>query len=154
MKLGWTFVDLDREIEALIELSTARVLTCREYFREFGANAFRELETAALREVLDREEMVLSTGGGVPLREENRALLTQLGPIVYLRPAVHAVFRRMRSKGFPAYLGENPQIADLERAFADRDPIYRSIATVTIDNSELSPNDTCDRICQRYGPRQ
>ena len=151
MHFGYTFVDLDREIEALAELQTGRVLTCRRYFNEFGAESFRELETAALEENQDREGIVLSTGGGVPLRSQNRELLAASGYIVYLRPEIDAVFYRMRSKGFPAYLGESPGRTDLERAFNDRDPIYTGLADLTIDNTHLSPKDTCATLAKRFG---
>ena len=79
-RFGLPFVDSDHEIEQQIGMSI------REYFETQGEQAFRDLETALLRRVAESgEQIVLSTGGGALLREENREILRQHGTVLYLR---------------------------------------------------------------------
>jgi len=82
-RLHWQFVDLDQRIEAQAGLTVA------EIFARSGEEAFRRLETAALRTLLAElrrgSPAVVALGGGVPLREENAALLAASGaPQVFL----------------------------------------------------------------------
>ncbi|MGN1171435.1 MAG: shikimate kinase, partial [Lachnospiraceae bacterium] len=74
------FLDTDK----LIEKNENREIS--GIFAQDGEEAFREMETETLRTLLrDKTRKVISTGGGLPLREENRRLLKELGTVVYLR---------------------------------------------------------------------
>ncbi len=67
----WTWVDTDQEVERAAGRTIAEIFadsTC-------GESAFRTMETEALREACSRDHCVIATGGGVPIREENRKIL-------------------------------------------------------------------------------
>lgn len=92
-RLQWQFVDLDQRIEMQAGLSIA------EIFARSGEEAFRRMETAALRELLTElsssSPAVVALGGGAPLREENAALLAACGaPQVFLDAPFEVVRQR------------------------------------------------------------
>jgi len=94
-RLGWRFVDLDQRIEMRASQ------TIPEIFDRWGEEAFRGLETAALRELLAELghglPLVVALGGGVPVGEENAALLASCGaPQVFLDAPFEVLRERCR----------------------------------------------------------
>lgn len=93
-RLQWRFVDLDQRIEM------QEGLTIAEIFTRSGEDAFRRLETAALRTLLAElgqgAPAVVALGGGAPLGEENAALLAAGGPQVFLDAPFEVVRQRCR----------------------------------------------------------
>lgn len=113
--LGCEFLDTD----AWIEQQQGRSVS--EIFAAEGENAFREMETQCLRKLLERKEQgfVLSTGGGMPIRERNRKLLKELGDVFYLQADADLIYKRLRNdKTRPLLQDKNPRgrIQDLMNA--------------------------------------
>ena len=77
-RLGWEFCDTD----PIIEQRTGRKVS--EIFRTDGEEAFRRLETEAIRECSQRQRVVIATGGGAVTRPENIAMLAETGKLIYL----------------------------------------------------------------------
>lgn len=89
-KLSWDFIDTDAEIEK----EQGRKIS--EIFATDGEQVFRELETDLLKRLEKREDrFVLSIGGGMPVREENRELLRKIGMVVYLKTTKEELIRRL-----------------------------------------------------------
>lgn len=132
-RLGWPFTDLDAAITRRIGMPIAA------YFSAHGESAFRDAESAELRTTLEMPgNLVLATGGGCVLREENRGFLRSSGGIcVYL--AVPAEILRQRlsvdAGGRPSLTGGN--VADeVSRVLAIREPLYRAVADVVLDGTK------------------
>lgn len=84
------FIDTDEMIEQV----QGRKIS--EIFEKEGESAFRDMETELLRKLQNRTDMfVLSIGGGMPVREENRALLRDIGTVVYLKATKEELLRRL-----------------------------------------------------------
>jgi shikimate kinase len=132
------------------EMVVARFgLTIPEIFEQCGEEKFREAETEALRELSGKAQAILVTGGGIVLREENVALLRQLGPIVYLAADEETLFARIsRRSTRPLLQTENPR-ATLRELVARRLPLYRSAADVEVDTSRLTHDEVARRILER-----
>lgn len=119
--LGYTYVDLDREIEQ------AAGMTVPHIFARQGESAFRALEAQALHRVSQRERCVVATGGGVVLSEANRRLLAGTGHVVCLAASPAAIVRRTaRARHRRPLL--DPKAGDLtatvRRLLAERAPFY------------------------------
>lgn len=88
--LNCEFIDTDE----CIEKEQGRKIS--DIFAEDGEAAFRDMETDLLERLQMREDkFVLSIGGGMPVREENRALLRSIGNVVYLKTSKEEIIRRV-----------------------------------------------------------
>ena len=89
-ELSCKFIDTDE----VIEKEQGRKIS--EIFEKEGEPAFRDMETELLKRLKEsKESFVLSIGGGMPVREENRALLRKIGTVVYLRATKEELLRRL-----------------------------------------------------------
>ena len=116
---GMTLVDTDQ----LITERTGK--TPSEIFAEQGEQYFRDLETDLCRELSTQSGLIIATGGGLPLREENRRLLRENGVVDFLNRPVEDIFNPEKLKDRPlAQMGKE----DFLKRFAERAPIYREMA--------------------------
>ena len=124
-------------------------LTIPEIFAAHGEEKFREAETAALRELSGKRQMIVVTGGGIVLRPENVALLQELGTIVYLLADEETLFTRIsRRSTRPLLQTPNPR-ATLTELLAKRLPFYRDAADVEVDTSCLKHDEVARTILDR-----
>ena len=87
--LGWEFIDTDDEIERTAGKPVRRI------FAEDGELAFREMERRVIRNACEAERRVISTGGGAPVDEANRATMLSSGMVVCLDAEPAAILRRL-----------------------------------------------------------
>lgn len=142
-RLGKTFFDCDEEIE---HATGVRVPVIFEIEGEAG---FRAREAKILAELVLRSEIVLATGGGAVLSEENRRLLAENGVVVYLRAGAADLWQRTRHDRNRPLLQTGEPHARLEQLFAERDPLYRGIADIIVDTGSQSLGSLTQRLEQR-----
>ncbi len=128
-RLQRPFVDADDALEAMAGASV------REVFERDGEDAFRQLESRVLGELLGAPQpTVIAAGGGVVLRPENRRRL--LGPeafVVWLHGEPAFLGSRVaRKESRPLLDGQDP-VGVLVRLAAEREPFYREVADVVVD---------------------
>ncbi len=103
-----------------------------------GEQSFRDREEAVIAELARLSNIVLATGGGAVLRENNRQALCSSGIIVYLRGSLEDLWRRTRKdKNRPLLLTDNPR-QKLAEIYSVRDPIYSSVADIIIETGNPS----------------
>ncbi len=142
-RLGLDFVDSDHEIERRCGCSISLI------FEVEGEPAFRQRETQMLRELAQRQGLVCSTGGGIVLAEENRALLKSAGRVVYLHAPPPVLHQRTRGdKSRPLLRTADPAAAILAM-YERRDPLYREVAQLVVDASSPGAAATADEIARR-----
>ncbi len=132
--LGYPLVDTD----ALIVRSAGKPIP--EIFADEGEAAFRDLESALLADLAaaPTERHIISTGGGIITRPDNRQLLRQLGYVVWLVVSPAEIHRRTRrNKNRPLLNTENPEEA-IRALLDDRTPAYRDTAHLAIETEQLS----------------
>ncbi|MBQ1237448.1 MAG: shikimate kinase [Oscillospiraceae bacterium] len=137
---GRTLLDTDSFLEQKYGRRIADI------FAEDGEDAFRAMETAVCRELSDRRGLILCCGGGTVLREENAAILSQGGTMVFLDIPFAAAYARICGSDRP--LVRNNSKETLEQIFLSRAPVYRSRAQLTVDASQ-SPKQVADAIRNR-----
>ncbi len=131
-RLNRPFFDSDHEIVARTGVRIPII------FEVEGEDGFRLRESQVIDELTQRDGIVLATGGGAILREDNRVCLTQRGLVIYLRASPHELWlRTRRDKNRPLLQTEDPR-GRLEALYAARDPIYRECAHLVIETGRPS----------------
>ena len=127
-RLRRTVIDTDKEIER------EEKRTISDIFAVDGEGYFRDKETVCLQKLLESTgSRIISVGGGLPLREENRRLLHELGQVFYLKASAETIYERVKhDTARPLLQGDDPQ-GKIRRMLAERDDCYASAADVTID---------------------
>jgi shikimate kinase len=123
-------------------------LTITEIFEKHGEEKFRGAETEVLRELADKGAVIIVTGGGMVLRQENRELLKELGAVIHLLADEETLFARIsRHPTRPLLRTENPRqtVSDL---LAARLPLYREIADAEVNTSSLTHDEVARRILE------
>lgn len=139
-KLQVDFYDLDSEVER------ARGLSITEIFAADGEDGFREKETETL-EILSQKASpaVISTGGGVVLRERNRDIMSASGKVFYLKAHIDTLWNRVRrKKGRPLLDVKDPR-AKFQELFMKRKNIYERLPHVVFTD-DMSISEVADKI--------
>lgn len=141
----YTFVDTD---EMIVEQQQRSI---NEIFATDGEQAFRDMETALLRQLIDenREHMVVSTGGGMPLRAENRQLLSELGKVVYLKASPKTIYGRIKSDTTRPLLQCEEPMKRIEEMIAKREPLYEEGALLIVQVDELRQSEAASEIIEK-----
>src|SRR5262249_21973202 len=111
----------------------------REFFEREGEAAFRDIESRVLRELMEADvSRVIATGGGAVLRLANREVMQRNATVVYLKALPDDLARRLgRDRSRPLLQVADPR-QRLRELFAERDPLYRETAHLTIDTARKS----------------
>jgi shikimate kinase len=126
--LGKAFVDSDEEIIKRTGVTVPHIFDIE------GESGFRARETAIIKDLVGRDNMVMATGGGAVLDEQNRALLHQNGIVIYLKASVQDLWYRTRhDRNRPLLQTDNPH-AKLTELFQLRDPLYRQISDIVVQS--------------------
>jgi shikimate kinase len=138
------FYDSDKAIE---ESTGVDIPTIFEFEGEEG---FRDREQKMIQQLTKLDGIVLATGGGAILREENRRLLKENGFIVYLQCSVERILERTRrDTQRPLLKADNPK-ERIEKLFAEREHLYLSCADFTIDTGIMQSKSVVSHILEEY----
>ena len=138
-----TLIDTDKWIEK------KQGKTVSEIFASEGEEAFRRMESEGIRELIGTAEgQVISTGGGLPVRKENRKLLKELGTVYYLKATPECVYERLKGDTTrPLLQGENPR-EKIRELLEAREAFYQEGADVVIEVSAKSFEDIITEIVE------
>jgi shikimate kinase len=145
--LGYDFVDIDKAIEQ----QTGK--TVREIFKDPGEEYFRTLERALVQELLMKEHMVISLGGGTIADAVNFPLIRASGILVYLKAAPEHLFKRLHHKSDRPILvdiagdrlSEEALRLRIQELYARREQFYEQ-ADIVISTDEHKVGITVDKI--------
>jgi shikimate kinase len=118
------FLDSDHELERRTGASVNLIFDIE------GERGFRHREADMLRELTARRNILLATGGGCVLNEQNRTLLRRTGVVVYLRTSVHQQINRLRRDRSRPLLQSGDREVKLKRLARERNPLYEEIAHI------------------------
>lgn len=137
---GYDFVDADKVIEERAGADISWI------FDVEGEDGFRDREEQVLDELTRKEGIVLATGGGAVLRDDNRRRLRERGVVVYLSSSVDVIVARTRhDRRRPLLQGGDPAetLAALSR---DRHPLYRAASHIEVATARGSPRLVAERV--------
>lgn len=134
------FIDSDQEIERRTGASIALI------FDVEGEAGFREREKRIIDELSELDNVVLATGGGAVLAEENRTALSERGFVVYLHADIDQLVERTRRDANRPLLNTEDPAARLRGLMEHRDPLYREVADLIIDTGTLNMQNVLKQI--------
>lgn len=144
-KNGFELIDTDAYIEACERMSISDI------FAKKGEAYFRKAETRALEALLAQNKpFVISCGGGMPLRAENRALLKKLGMVVYLRIRPETVLARLKGDTTRPLLQGDDSGECVRTLMAQREAHYVSAADTILDVDQKTPGELTKEILLQF----
>lgn len=139
--LGYDFLDTD---EYIVEMEG---MSINDIFATKGEEYFRDLETKIVKNLGDTlKHTVVSTGGGLPMREENRSLLKNLGRVIYLKASADTTYKRVSGNNDRPLLAGDNMYDKICNMLAIRMPKYTEGADVVIETDELTIKEIVDRL--------
>jgi shikimate kinase len=144
--LGFSYVDTDDIVEDGAGKAISRI------FADEGEPHFRDLETQALRSLADVERHVVSTGGGVVLRDDNWDAMRKAGLVVCLAADPEVIYERTRHESHRPLLQTDDPMARIRELLENRLPYYAR-ADETIDTSDLGVAEVVERLLEIWESR-
>jgi shikimate kinase len=140
--IGWPWFDADVELERKAGMSI------KEIFQREGEAGFRDREESTVRELTERDGVIIALGGGAVLRETNREAIRR-GFVVWLQADPETLWQRMASD--PATAERRPNLTgggkqEIEELLRVRFPLYQQCADYSIDTAGQSPESIVARI--------
>ena len=147
--LGWNFFDLDKEVENQEGMKVV------EIFDRNGESYFRKVETELLMNLSEKDEAIISLGGGAIASEENFKIIKSSGKIIYLKSSPEMAYKRLRFKrDRPAFIFEGEEIPSKEQflerinKLLDERKKYYEQADFIIDTDNQTVGKTVDIIAK------
>jgi shikimate kinase len=143
--LSMEFVDCDREIEERTGVNISII------FEVEGEEGFRKRERAMIEQLTERDGIVLATGGGAVLEEDNRARLRTRGFAIYLNAPIELLLERTaRDKQRPLLQTDDPK-AKLIALAEEREPLYQQVADMVVKTDRRTARHVVKEIVRRLG---
>ena len=143
---GYAPVDTDAIIVKLQNRSINSI------FETNGEEFFRTLETQVSKEISAFDKQIISTGGGIVLKEKNLEYLKQNGVVFYLKTSVNTLLKRLEGDNTRPLLKTDDVKKKLENMLEIRGKLYEK-ADVTIETDKLTPEETAKEILRIYNER-
>ena len=134
------YIDMDALIEERLGMSIAN------FFAEKGEEAFRQVESEVLAELLETNQVV-STGGGVVISQRNRDLLKTNPDNIYLKADFETLYQRIsadKDNQRPLFLNKSKE--ELASIFHERQAWYEEVASRVLDVTKLSPEEIIEEL--------
>jgi len=146
-KIGWNFVELNKEIEAQNGLSVAEIIAL------YGQEGFRRLEQAALTQLLARKELtVLATGGGIVSEPVTFDLILSSFYTIWLKAEPEEHMARVRKQGdLRPMADDRSAMAELRNILTSREPLYAR-ASAVVDTAGLTVDAAAARLLDAVSP--
>jgi XRE family aerobic/anaerobic benzoate catabolism transcriptional regulator len=146
-KIGWSFVELNKEIEAQNGLSVAEIIAL------YGQEGFRRMEQTALGQLLARKElMVLATGGGIVSEPLTFDLILSSFYTIWLKAEPEEHMARVRGQGdLRPMADDRSAMEELRTILRSREPLYARAAAV-VDTAGLSVDHAAARLIDAVAP--
>jgi|TARA_B100001109_G_C18795165_1_gene442091 shikimate kinase len=139
-ELFLNFFDTDEEIELRTGASIDWIFDLE------GEEGFRKRESEILNEMVTKNSIVLSTGGGIILSETNRELLSSRGTVFYLSTPIGVqVDRTAKDKDRPLLKNGDPKEI-LTRLHNERESLYEAVSDFIVQTEEKSSHDVASEI--------
>ena len=139
-KLKKTFYDTDHEIEKKLGVKVSVI------FELEGEEGFRKRETQMIDELTQKKDIILATGGGAVLSEENRRLLKERGKVIYLNAKPQHLAKRMAFDKDRPLLQQGNMLDTLNNLYQERHPLYLGVSSFVVDTGQQKTQTIINKI--------
>lgn len=140
------------EMDAYIQKKEG--MSIKDIFAVHGEEYFRNCESNTLISLQEKRHVVVSCGGGVPLREKNVALMKKSGYVVWLTATPEAIFDRVKDSTERPLLNGNMRVDFIRDMMESRREKYEAAADICIDTTEKDIVEICEELLQKLSSLQ
>ncbi len=144
--LGFSFLDLD------VYLTENEGLTIAQIFEQYDEHYFRQKESFYLKSLAERQNTIISTGGGAPCFFDNMAWIQAHGTSIYLKPADTLLFQRLEKEAqhrpLLRHLSPTDLLLFIQQKTNERDSFYKK-ANFIIEFDENNQDNVLERILEK-----
>jgi shikimate kinase len=144
--LTMKLIDIDTEIEKSVKMSINQI------FKQFGEQKFREMETEMIEKVSRERNILISTGGGAVLKQENMDALKKTGTVICLMATPEIILRRTSGTSERPLLQVGNPLAKINELLNFRKPFYEK-ADMMIDTENKTPFQIAEEIMEKIKNR-
>ncbi len=145
---AFSLVELDKEIEAVEQRQIS------EIFKTDGEEYFRSIESEVLQKKLQSSNLIVSTGGGVILKDTNRKALAEAGLVFWLYATSEKTYERIKEDNTRPLINTATSKEDVIKKIEDimnvRFDLYKETANVIINTDKYSPEECAEEILKEY----
>ena len=148
--LKWKFVDIDEYIVYQTSKSIEEIFKLNK-----GEQYFREIEKSTLKKVIQSENQIVSTGGGIILDEDNLKFMLDNGYVICLDADPNTILNRLTLQSLSPnnvvrpLLNSDKQLEKIIKLKNERDPIYKN-ADYIINTDGLTPIEISNQIIDQW----
>ena len=135
------------EMDAYIQKKEG--MSIKDIFSTNGEEYFRNCESNTLIELREKKHMVVSCGGGVPLREKNVELMKNSGYVVWLTATPEAIYERVKDSTERPLLNGNMNVPFIQNLMESRRERYERAADIVIDTTGKKIESICEELLQK-----
>ncbi len=140
-RLRREFVEMDEEIEKREKKKIVDI------FSQYGEAYFRKVEKNMLREISQKDNLVISCGGGIVIDEENIRVMKGTGVMVCLEATPEVIYQRTKKDTHRPLLNVPDPLSRIKELLSLREPYYQK-AEYFLDTSNISPEEIVEKIVE------
>ncbi len=142
-RINWEFIDTDK----IIENKKGQSIT--SIFSEYGEKVFRKYELETLQEIQNKKQVIIATGGGLPVKNKNMDVMNKTGITIYLKCTFNMLFERLKrnkkERPMIRYLSDEELQKFIQKELHNREKFYRK-AKYIIEIENLNTEDILSKI--------
>ncbi|MEA4816581.1 MAG: shikimate dehydrogenase [Lachnospiraceae bacterium] len=142
--LGLRFLDTDE----IIESKEGQI---KQIFKKKGEEYFREIETETLKGLLGTKDAVISTGGGIVKKPENKKILSSIGKVIYLKASPEHIAKNVKNDNTRPLLSGKDKFLKISKLLSEREALYEDFSNIKIEVSFKSIEEICRSIIDQTG---
>ena len=137
---------LPMETVEMDEVAERARMSISDIFAVYGEEYFRNLETDLLVELQEKSNVIISCGGGTPLRDNNVAEMKKNGRVVLLTAKPETIYERIRNSHDRPLLENNKNISFISKLLEERKAKYEAAADVVIETDDKNKLQISEEI--------
>ncbi len=142
-KMGRKFIDIDKEIVRNSKMSI------NEIFEKYGEDRFRVLESEAIEKISSGDNLVIATGGGALIREENVTRLKKNGVLICLTASPKEILKRIGGDVSRPILNVVDKVATIERKLEERHRYY-ALSDISLDSEKGGVGEIAEGVIETF----